>query len=279
MLTRRPRDLREVEQHFAFGENWASYARLITATQVTEATTQLVRLIGSEALHGSRFLDIGCGSGLHSVAALMAGASSVCATDIDPESVATAESVLERFSPHGPWSVRRISAFDLSPDDFGQFDVVYSWGVLHHTGDMRQAIARAAAMVAPGGLLCLALYARTPLCPLWRVEKRLYSRAPGFLQRMFRSIYTQLYRLRQRATGGDFRTFTANYVSRRGMDFEHDVHDWLGGYPYESITPTAAHRWLDELGFSIDREFLLASSIGLFGTGCHEFVFRKRPKA
>src|SRR6476646_7371848 len=161
----------DVGSHFAFGENWASYSRLVTEEHLEHAVLGLRRLFGDDGLRGKSFLDIGCGSGIHAVAALRLGCRRVLAIDIDETSVTTARSTLRAFAPaSADFDARRLSIFDAEPATSGQFDVVYSWGVLHHTGDMWRAIGKAAALVGPRGVFGIALYHKTPLCPLWRVE-------------------------------------------------------------------------------------------------------------
>src|SRR2546427_7970550 len=137
-------DLRQQEAHFAFGKNWAAYAEKIAQAQINEAVRGLSRLLGNERLDGKRFLDIGSGSGLHSLAAFHLGAKEVVAVDIDADSVATTRAVLERHASRGRFRVERKSVFDLDPAHQGTFDTAYSWGVLHHTGDLDNAIRRAA---------------------------------------------------------------------------------------------------------------------------------------
>jgi SAM-dependent methyltransferase len=147
-------DWTQAETHFAFGRNWAAYAEKVTEAEVEEAVKGLSRLLGGERLDGKRFLDIGSGSGLHSLAALRLGAAEVLAVDLDADSVATTKAVLSRFAPRGNWRAEQRSVFDLDPQRKGTFDIVYSWGVLHHTGDMMRAIRQAAAMTARGGYSC-----------------------------------------------------------------------------------------------------------------------------
>lgn len=231
------KDLTKVEQHFAFGENWAEYAKNISSTDVEEAIVGLRRLLGETDLEGKRFLDIGSGSGIHSLAALRLGASEVVAVDLDSESVSTTQYVLQRNASGSGYLVKQISVFNLEPSDLGLFDVVYSWGVLHHTGDMYQAIRKAAAMVANEGEFVFALYHRTWLCPFWIVEKKWYSKASGFCQAIARSIYVAFAVVRLWLKGRSYRKFVQDYRTNRGMDYYRDVHDWLGGYPYESALP------------------------------------------
>ena len=82
-------NLKDVEAHFAFGKNWASYAALIAEPQLEEATKGLLKLVPADEFKGRSFLDIGCGSGLHALAASKFGVSRIMAVDIDSDSVAT----------------------------------------------------------------------------------------------------------------------------------------------------------------------------------------------
>lgn len=271
-------DLKNLETHFAFGKNWASYSALIDAPQIEEAKKGLLRLIPEEEFKGRSFLDIGCGAGLHALAAARLGVGRIHAIDIDPDSVSTSRDVLSRSNVAVPWRVEPLSVFDLDPARQGTFDIVYSWGVLHHTGNMWEAIGKAASMVAPDGLLVLALYRTTYLDSLWKLEKRLYARSPEFVQSILRAIYVAAFRLGKLATGAGFREHVANYKSSRGMDFYHDVHDWLGGYPYETaLAPEVASK-LANLGFKAERVFARPISVGVFGSGCDEYVYRLAPK-
>jgi 2-polyprenyl-6-hydroxyphenyl methylase/3-demethylubiquinone-9 3-methyltransferase len=273
-------DLTRAESHFAFGRNWAEYAAKITEAEIREAEAGLVRLLGGERLEGKRFLDIGSGSGLHSLAALRLGAREVVAVDIDADSVATTHAVLSRFLPQGPWRCQKTSVFALKPEEWGDFDVVYSWGVLHHTGDLDRALDCAARMVSSGGLFLLAIYRRIWMDPFWRWEKRWYAQASPTAQAWARKIYVGLFRLGLLVTGRRFGDYVANYRGQRGMDYYHDVHDWMGGWPYESRKPEEILTKMQTLGFSPVRVFarrgrLLGRDPGFFGSGCDEFVFRR----
>lgn len=273
-------DLLELKSHFQFGKNWESYARLLSDSQVELAITGLSRLVGGD-LRGKRFLDIGCGSGLHSLAALRLGAEEVVALDIDPTSVATTRRLLTKHAEGGRWSTQEKSVFDLSTDSIGRFDVVYSWGVLHHTGDLHRALRSAAALVSPGGQFVFAVYARTPLDWFWKLEKRWYSRAGQAAQVRARSLYVGLFRLLYPIRHRDsFSEFVANYGANsgqmRGMDFYHDVHDWLGGWPYESISAAETELCMQRLGMRGIRAFVRERrGLGLLGSGCDEYVYAR----
>jgi 2-polyprenyl-6-hydroxyphenyl methylase/3-demethylubiquinone-9 3-methyltransferase len=268
----------DVTTHFAFGRNWAEYARHINETTIEFATAELRRLAGP--IEGLSFLDIGCGSGLHSLAALRLGAIRVLAVDFDPVSVETANRVIGGHWRQGNFECRRGNVFvDLNPGA-GQFDVVYSWGVLHHTGAMWDAIERAAAMVAPGGRLVLAIYRKTPLCGFWRAEKNLYRRLPRVLQAPLDLAYvlacTSGYLLSGRNPVREIRA----YRSRRGMSWWHDIRDWMGGFPYESAHRVELEAFLARLGFRLTRAFKDRPArwvvrLGLLGSGCAEYVFER----
>src|SRR6476620_5141731 len=127
-------------QRFEFGEHWSSFLRLVDEERVHAAEVSLAEMLGRDDLSGQRFLDIGCGSGLFSLAARRLGAR-VHSFDYDRQSVACTVHLRERFFAHDAgWTVQQGSALDADYlASLGQFEVVYSWGVLHHTGNMQRA--------------------------------------------------------------------------------------------------------------------------------------------
>ena len=266
----------DASSHFAFGENWASFARVLDAAKISEAVHALSGLLQMESIAGLSFLDIGSGSGLYSLAALLLGAAKVLALDVDPDSVSTTRAVLSKHAPFGAgYEVRHDSILSPALAINEPFDIVYSWGVLHHTGEMRAAISRAAQFVKPGGVFAFALYRKTALCGLWRLEKRTYAKAPLWLQSMIRGSYIALFRLGFLVRGRSFERYVAEYPRLRGMDFYHDVHDWLGGWPYESASPTEVRQLMKTLGFTEVHSNVQQQLIGLFGSGCNEYVYRR----
>ncbi|RMH18502.1 MAG: class I SAM-dependent methyltransferase [Gammaproteobacteria bacterium] len=272
------------ESHFAFGRNWSEYARKITEAEIEEAEKGLLRLFERDQINGARFLDIGSGSGLHCLAALRLGASEVAAIDIDNDSVETTRAVLERYAPGKKWLAERVSVLEFSPDRMGLFDVVYSWGVLHHTGNMYRAIKRAASVVNTNGLFAFALYRRIWMDPFWRYEKKWYAHATSDAQARARGVYVALFRLGLLFTGRRYADYVQDYRNNRGMDFYHDVHDWMGGWPYESITADEVEGMMQELGFRSEKVFsrhgrILGRDLGIFSSGCDEYVYRRMDKA
>jgi SAM-dependent methyltransferase len=262
---------------FGFGDNWLDFARDLDAEQIVEAEKSLGALLGRDNLAGASFVDVGSGSGLFSLAARRLGAR-VHSFDYDADSVRCAERLRELHRPGDrDWTVARGSVLDRDYlRTLGTFDIVYTWGVLHHTGAMHAAIEAAATLAAPGGLFAFALYRRTPLCGLWRQEKRWYATASAGAQRRARAAYVALLRLRLQLTGGDFQSFVQHYRSQRGMSFEHDIHDWMGGYPYESISPPQVAALMQQLGLTHVRSMTKRPGLGLFGSGCDEYLYRRQ---
>lgn len=267
------------EKRFPFGANWASYSAVAVNDRLDQAERDLLRLIDDDIeLSGRRFLDIGSGSGIHSCAAARLGAS-VTAVDIDPESVRTTVRLSRRFDLSESIEANCGSVFELDRGDVGRFDLVYAWGVLHHTGDMWLALEKAVRMLSdqPGSRFVVALYRRTRLCRLWRIEKSIYMRLPQWGQAtvrlMFGFVWDAMRFARSGVTPWGHRK---QYLSSRGMSYSHDLHDWLGGYPYESASPAEVFSRCGALGLTPIRSFLQSPDrmpVGLAGSGCDEYVF------
>ncbi len=214
------------------------------------------------------------------MAALRLGAQEVIALDIDPDSVATTRAVLDRFAQGQNWHVEHKSVFDLSSDTMGIFDIVYSWGVLHHTGDLQRALRCSADLVSPEGYLIFSLYRRTWMDWFWKREKRWYAHASPQAQSRARNLYVALFKLGLLATGRRFSDYVATYRTNRGMDFYHDVHDWMGGWPYETISSGEVDAVMQGLSFVKERIFARSGrwfgrDSGVFGSGCDEYVYRR----
>ena len=262
------------ELRFAFGRNWRSFLTTLDDHRIDEARRRLCESLGRDNLRGIRALDIGSGSGLSSLVMHQLGAE-VVAFDYDTDSVACTEELRRRYAPDtANWQIMQGSALDPAfMAELGQFDLVYSWGVLHHTGSMWPAIELAAARVAPQGTLLLALYNdQGRRSRAWRAIKRLYcSSTPG--RWLVSSIFYPLFAAY--ALWQDLRHFrmpgthAREYAQKRGMSLFHDWRDWLGGYPFEVAKPADVMRKLTTGGFALQHQTLTR------GLGCNEFVFIK----
>lgn len=258
---------------FAFGENWRRFLGEVDEGRVAEAERSLREMLGRDDLRGASFLDVGSGSGLFSLAARRLGAR-VVSFDVDPASVACTRE-LKRRSAAGDeaWEVRAGSALDEAfLRSLGRFDVVYAWGVLHHTGDLERALALAALPVGPGGQLFLALYNDQGVrSRLWRGVKRLYcSGAAG--RRAVTALFYPVFFLQGVLLGfwrhGNPAGYFAAYRERRGMSAVRDWDDWLGGYPFEVAKPGEIVARYERAGFALERIVTTRRH------GCNQFVFR-----
>jgi SAM-dependent methyltransferase len=251
---------------FAFGRNWRRFlAGGLSAERLQEAKISLTTFLGRESLAGLTFVDVGCGSGLFSLAACELGARAVVSFDIDPEAVACCRMLRERTGGPAYWRVESGSVLDpVFLTQLGQFDVVYSWGVLHHTGQMWQAVANAASLVKPGGLFYLAVYNRAEdfafyrdgrfgPSRFWLWEKRLYVALPGLLQAAVDGAVMALLVTGYLLTGRNPVRQIRQHVRRRGMSWRVDIRDWLGGYPYEFAAVDEVFAFAKGQGFALER--------------------------
>lgn len=264
---------------FAFGANWQAFLSVLDEERVREAERALTTMLGRPSLAGLSFLDVGSGSGLSSLAARRLGAR-VRSFDYDPQSVACTAELKRRYFDGDPaWTVEEGSVLDHSfVEGLGQFDVVYSWGVLHHTGDLQAAMENVVLPVKPGGLLFIALYNdQGGLSAMWKRVKRLYCSGPAG-RALVTAIFVPYFALGY-AYGGwaqhrDPSWFFRNYAKQRGMSIRHDWIDWLGGLPFEVASPTQVFRFYRDRGFELV-EMITAGG----GSGCNEYVFRRRTGA
>ncbi|HMP90938.1 MAG TPA: class I SAM-dependent methyltransferase [Kiritimatiellia bacterium] len=261
-------------QRFAFGKNWRRFLEHLNEERIEEAVKSLRTMLGRDALDGLTFLDIGSGSGLFSLAARRLGAT-VRSFDYDMDSVACTEELRRRFYPEdAAWVVSRGDVLDESfMTTLDAADIVYSWGVLHHTGNMMKALDQAGRKVKPGGQLFIAIYNdQGGISRRWLKVKQLYcSGLPGrWLVTALGSLYFFLVLLKEdlirfRNPVNRYREYKKN----RGMSMITDWIDWFGGYPFEVAKPEVLFE------FYKDRKFVLEKMVTVGGSlACIEMVFR-----
>ena len=263
---------------FEFGANWALFLRELNEARILMAVDSLKAMLTVESLSGKTFLDMGSGSGLFSLAARRLGAR-VHSFDYDPQSVACTRQLWDRYySDDRQWTVDEASVLDISYiNSLDQYDVVYSWGVLHHTGNMWQALENAASRVKTGGLLFISIYNdQGPKSHRWLLAKRAYNYLPKGLRWLL--WIPELIKIWGPTIIRDFIRFRPFYSwinysksGARGMSAFRDLIDWVGGLPFEVAKPEEIYDFYYKRGFVLERMKPCGG-----GIGCNEYVFQKK---
>ena len=266
------------KERFSFGQNWSNFLKHLDEARIIEAENSLKEKLGMEDLKGKTFLDIGSGSGLFSLAAHRLGAR-IYSFDYDRDSVNCTQYLRETYGKNDlEWSVERGSVLDrVFLDKFPAVDILYSWGVLHHTGHMMQAFENVSLKVKEGGILFISIYNdQGRASKRWTWIKKHYNNG-----RLPTKIILTLFSLIRLwimtfikdffKSGNPFKTWFAYSRKNRGMSAWYDLVDWVGGYPFEVATPEEVFEFFKQKGFVLDK---LKTCGG--GLGCNEFVFKKK---
>lgn len=253
-------------KRFGFGANWKRFLSSLDDERIEAAKESLKNMLEMEDLNGERFLDIGSGSGLFSMAARLLGAQ-VYSFDYDPKSVACTAEMQRRYFPRDEnWVVEHGSVLDQDYlKSLGQFEVVYSWGVLHHTGAMWQALESVVPLTKPGGKLFISIYNdQGRLSHYWKIVKRLYNINTLFM------VGISVVHLPMLLTRFIVRSVKGRLRHERGMSLWYDYIDWLGGFPFEVAKSE------EIVDFYRNRDFKLRKLKTFPGrSGCNEYVFER----
>jgi len=258
-------------KRFQFGKNWINFLKTLDTHGIVSAKTSMNQLLGAYQLPSKTFLDIGSGSGLSSLVARQMGAK-VKSIDYDPNSVKSTKMLKDKYLPgDSDWVIEQGSVLDKEYlNTLGQFDIVYSWGVLHHTGKMWEALENVCPLVKNGGILFIALYNDQAYKSKfwWKVKKTYCSSIIG--KWLISAIFLPLFffvgilsSLKNREN-----IFIA-YKKNRGMSIVHDWKDWLGGFPFEVAKIEEVFSYFKAQGFSL---YNIKTTTSM---GCNEFVFIK----
>lgn len=269
------------DQMFSFGRNWQDFLGSIDDERIRNAKSSLTEFLTVDDLRGKSFLDIGCGSGLFSLAAYELKADRIVSFDVDPFSVECCKHLHKQAGSPTTWKVVPGSVLDEEfLSGLGNFDVVYSWGVLHHTGRMWDAIRRSAGLVGPGGVYYIALYNKIQarngspswVHDFWLKVKRTYNASPSLGNYVLQPLAMAAYVGMVLARLENPITHIKTYKSHRGMSWKHDATDWIGGYPYEFAT-------VEEVFKFVKGEFPAFNLVNLKGTsgrGLNWFLFERK---
>jgi len=268
---------KNAEQRFEFGKNWLDFIQKdYDQDKVEISKNHILKFLERENLNGMTFLDIGCGSGLHSIAAIQAGAKWVHSFDYDPDSVAATRYVQSQAGNPINWTIAQGSVLDDAfMEQMQLYDIVYSWGVLHHTGNVWHATRNAAHLVKPGGLFYIALYSAdmqiNPSPQFWLGVKRKYV-SSGWLKRRYMDLW-YVWRFQMNCNPFLLPLFLKGmreHKKNRGMNIFTDIRDWLGGWPMEFVYDADVIKFCEYFGFK--------SKKIKTGEACTEFLFIRNRK-
>ncbi len=249
---------------FKFGKNWKKYSELITSQRIKDATSSLKEFFEVENFDGKNFIDVGCGSGIFSISACLLGAK-VKSFDLDFDSVECTQDLSKKILEKNI-SIEKGDILDpVYVKKLGKFDYVYSWGVLHHTGDLNSALKNIDNLVKKNGKLHISIYNdQGTKSKLWKTIKIIFNKV-----KILQPILILFFLIFMKAPEILLSFFVKKKV--RGMAPITDLIDWLGGYPFETAKPEYVFDFFFKLNYSLVKLKTVSGK-----SGCNEFTFIKK---
>ena len=217
-----------------YKDHWTEYP--LELQGVIQHLTELF----PEGVKGKKVLDAGSGSGMVSIAFAVMGAS-VTGVDITSKCIENGRKRAKAFGVECRFVQSDLTMLDLHED----FDIIYSWGVLHHTADAKASFFRLVEHLRPGGEIIIAVYLRTAFSSFWNFSRVFYQSSPGFAKTAFRrsaSVLLNGYDAVRKAL------MKKERYMLRGTSNEELVNDWFG-VPHRTFhTYTEVYEWFREKG-------------------------------
>jgi 2-polyprenyl-3-methyl-5-hydroxy-6-metoxy-1,4-benzoquinol methylase len=255
---------------FEFGKNWKDFLNTVSETEIQKAAADIKRWLQTESLKGKRIIDIGSGSGIHSYVFYLMNAEELISFDYDTDSVEATKKIWQNAGSPDNWKITQGSILDTEfANSLGKFDIIYSWGVLHHTGNMWKAIENASSLLNANGIFWISIYQKGPAYPRHLKLKLKYNASSPAGKKIM--IYSSVCKIMIKRVLSGKNPFKWNQKTDRGMNVYHDLIDWLGGLPYEVADKNEIEKFCNERNLKLEKAEIVTEG------GCSNYLFRRIP--